>query len=128
MTPILLAFSLLVDEAAGTDDDFWIAPPASSGVWRPEDVYFLPDTTDAADATNYGTVAMRDAGDASDIGSVSNASTAFTAGTPRSLSVDTDTDAEFDASAGEACKVTKTDAGTGANVSGQLYGVWRRVS
>ena len=111
---------------AGTAKDQYVGH-GMRGKFTPVKARFMPDTTAAADATNYATIALKDrAGSPATLGSITSASTALTAGTQRELTLTGNTtSAECDED--EFLLWSTTKAGTGAVVNGTLYVEWERV-
>jgi len=127
MWPSILPQTLdIVTIAAGTAEDRYVTPPADDGgEWKLTYATYTPATTDAADASNYTTIALKNG--ATTLGSLSNASTAFTAGTPRAFTLTGGTSLEFTAGT-DSLDVNKAETGTGGILDGAINLLWERVS
>jgi len=104
--------------AAGADDDQDMPWPFK-GEWMLDEVWFAPETADAASATNYAilTVETMDvvANLAACTGTITNATVAFVVGTARSATLG---GAAVQVNYGDTIRIAKTEAGTGGVVFG----------
>lgn len=126
MTPDLALQTVdIATIAAGTAEDRYLLPPGLEGEWYLESADYLPATADAADASNYTTISLKNG--STSLGTVSNASTAFVAGTVRPFTLSGGKSREFTARA-DALNVNKAETGTGGILDGSLNLIWRRVS
>lgn len=117
---ILASLSIEAAIAAGSDED-WDLPVCLPGTWELKELYYSPDTADAADATNYAVLTVETfdviANLAACTGTITNASTAFTIGTARSVAL---TGAATIVEAGDTIRIAKTEAGTGGAIHGHV--------
>jgi hypothetical protein len=124
--PTLAFTDLLIEEAAGTDDEFYFTCPfADAAEWKLKYATFVPATTAAAHAVNYVDLALSNGATA--LGTLSTAAVAFTAGTPRAFSLSGGALLEFTAGT-DAVKVTNTNAGAGAACHGLLQVCWEKIN
>jgi hypothetical protein len=109
---------------AGTAKTQYLAHGQTSGKWKPQSARFVPNTTAAADASHYATIALKDSA-AVTLGSITSASTALTAGTSRALTLSLTAEADIGATGVITCAITKT--GNGAVVDGEMVVEWERL-
>ena len=118
---IIASLSIEAAIAAGADED-WDIPVALPGNFRLKQLWYSPDTADAADATNYAilTVETMDvvANLAACTGTITNASAAFVIGTARSADL---SGTACNVSQGDTIRIAKTEAGTGGAVHGHIF-------
>tara|TARA_Y100000310_G_scaffold196306_1_gene196353 strand:- start:174 stop:566 length:393 start_codon:yes stop_codon:yes gene_type:complete len=122
------AFSSVdIEEAAATDDTFYVTPPYADGKeWYLRYATFTPHTTTAADATDYVTLKLANGSDS--LGTLATSSVAYTAGTPRAFSLSGGKALEFTAGT-DAVTISNTNTGTaGAAVHGHLGLCWEKLS
>lgn len=126
MTPDLFPQTIDVASiAAGTAEDRYVTPPALAGEWYLEAATLLPATTDALDASNYTTIALKNGSTV--LGSLSNETVAFTAGTVRAFTLSGGKSREFTALA-DVLNVNKAETGSGGILDGSINLIWRRVA
>jgi hypothetical protein len=105
--------------AAGTDEDHYVTMP-HIGEWRVLDAYIAPDTTTAADGSNYTTVTVEQSGTTiASWSTLSSAEGALTAGTGAEMTF-TETGASGVVGKGDSLLVKKADTGTGAVLDGTV--------
>ena len=109
-----------VSIGAGTADDLDMPWPFK-GEWMLEEVWYAPETADAASATNYTTLTVETMDVVANLaacgGTITNATVAFVVGTARSASL---TGVARSISQGDTVRIAKTEAGTGGILHGTV--------
>lgn len=122
-------FSNTVIAAATTDEEVWIPMPAGYvGSFRVIECGAVPNSTSAANGTNYATLTFYGNDGSTSLGTLTTASTALTAGTRRKINP-TDATATFSSAATSinGVKVIKTHSGSGVAVDTQVYAVFEKL-
>lgn len=111
---------------AGTAKTTYATHGCANGKFRPKTARFVPFTTAAADASNYSTIAIKDAaGTPVSLGSITSATVANTAGTSRAIALTLT--AEADIASTQVLQIAITKTGTGAVVDGEVVIEWERL-
>lgn len=115
--------------AATTDEEVWLGMPACyEGSYRVIECGAVPNTTAAANGTNYATLTFTGSDGSTALGTLTTASTALTAGTRRKINP-SGSAAVFSASATSVngVKVNKTHSGSGVAVDTEVYAVFEKI-
>lgn len=108
--------------AAGTAEDRYYSPP-HAGTWRIKSAQHVPATTDAADASNYTTLALKKSSNS--LGTLTNATVALTAGTPRAWTIDEAYNSFIYGT--DVLNLNKAETGSGGILDGVVTIEWEKL-
>lgn len=125
--PDLVVLSIEVNESANTDE-IWYSVVPFAGTWKLESAYFVPDTTTAADASDYVKIEVFNG--STSLGSHStkdDAEGALTAGTAAAISLSGGASLEFTGQTGEIKVATDNTGSSGKAIEGRMVLGLRKV-
>lgn len=120
MGPDRFPLTIEIAESADTDDDYYTVVPFA-GEWRLVEAWFVPDTTTAADASDYVGLTIEGNDGTTDLGTIDTSSDPLTAGTAREIALDDNAQVEIYTGQTDEIKVSVGNTGTtGAAIAGRL--------